>query len=93
MAWKEIRGHDERVNFVMEVETGEESVAAICRAYGISRKSGYQWLLRYQSEGVAGLADRSRAPRGRRSRHPRVAGATANLGRTQAACVSPTPTP
>ena len=63
MGWKETRVQDERVKFVMEVEAGDESVAAICRAYGVSRKTGYKWLARHQAEGVAGLADRSRAPR------------------------------
>ncbi len=34
----------------------------MCRHYGISRKTGYKWLNRHRSEGVAGLADRSLAP-------------------------------
>ena len=55
--------HDERVNFVREVQAGDESVADLCRIYGVSRKTGYKWLERYDREGVAGLADRSRAPR------------------------------
>src|SRR4029450_6160135 len=38
-------------------------MAALCRRFGVSRKSGYKWLGRYREEGVAGLADRSRAPR------------------------------
>ncbi len=51
--------HDERVNFVREVQAGDESVADLCRIYGVSRKTGYKWLERYDREGVAGLADRS----------------------------------
>ena len=62
--------HDERVNFVRELETGDESIADLCRVYGVSRKTGYKWLARYEREGVAGLADRSRAPRG----HPNAVG-------------------
>jgi len=49
--------------FVVEQERRELSVAALCRAYGISRKTGYKWLARYQTAGAAGLSDRSRAPR------------------------------
>ena len=71
MAWKETHVHDERVNFVREVEAGDESIAALCRVYGVSRKTGYKWWARYEQEGVAGLADRSRAPR----RHPNAVGA------------------
>ena len=63
--------HDERVNFVREVEAGDESIADLCRVYGVSRKTGYKWWARYEQEGVAGLADRSRAPRS----HPNAVGA------------------
>jgi len=62
LGWKETRVQDERMKFIMEVEAGEESMAELCRAYGVSRKTGYKWLARYHAEGVAGLADRSRAP-------------------------------
>jgi transposase InsO family protein len=34
----------------------------LCRSYGISRKTGYKWLARYEAAGVAGLHDRSRRP-------------------------------
>jgi transposase InsO family protein len=50
------------MRFVMAVECGEEAVAAVCRRFGISRRVGYKWLGRYEEAGVAGLADRSRAP-------------------------------
>lgn len=62
MGWKETRVQEERMKFVMDIEADEESLTEICRAYGVSRKTGYKWLERYQAEGVAGLADRSRAP-------------------------------
>jgi transposase InsO family protein len=54
---------DERARFVVAVEIGEEPMAAVCRRFGISRDKGYKWLRRWQAEGAAGLADRSRAPR------------------------------
>ncbi len=62
MSWKETRVHDERVKFILGIEAGEQSLAAICRRFGISRKTAYKWLERYQEAVVAGLADRSRAP-------------------------------
>jgi transposase InsO family protein len=37
-------------------------VSWLCEAHGISRKTGYKWLERYRQDGLAGLADRSRAP-------------------------------
>jgi transposase InsO family protein len=54
---------DERMRFVMAVESKEEPFAAVCRRFGVSRKTGYKWLERYTEIGVAGLLDRSRAPR------------------------------
>lgn len=63
MGWKETCAVDERMRFVLAIEAGDEPVAAVCRRFGVSRKSGYKWLERYRSEGLAGLADRSRAPR------------------------------
>ena len=62
MPWRETRALDERMRFVLAVEAGEEPVAAVCHRFGISRQNGYKWLGRWRAEGVAGLADRSRAP-------------------------------
>ena len=63
MPWKEICPMDERLQFVSACVAGEETMACLCRQFGISRKTGYKWLRRYESDGAAGLAERSRAPR------------------------------
>ncbi len=57
------RAVDKRMRFVTGVEVSEETVTALCRRFGFSRKTGYKWLERYRSEGIEGLSDRSRAPR------------------------------
>lgn len=62
MGWMETCAVDERMRFVMAVEERDETFAAVCRRFGVSRKSGYRWLERYRADGVAGLLDRSRAP-------------------------------
>jgi putative transposase len=62
MGWTETRAVDERMRFVMSVEQRAEGFAAICRRFGISRKTGYKWLGRYEEAGVEGLIERSRAP-------------------------------
>ena len=62
MVWKETCVVDERMRFVLAVEAGDVSKAALCREFGISRRVGYKWLSRYREAGVAGLSDRSRAP-------------------------------
>ncbi len=65
MVWKETCVVEERLRFVLAVEAGEETFAALCRRFGVSRRVGYKWYARYRLEGVSGLSDRSRAP-GRR---------------------------
>lgn len=66
MPWKEISVMDQRVRFVVEVQRGEQSKAALCRQFGISRPTGDKWLRRYEQLGLVGLADLSRAA----GRHP-----------------------
>ena len=53
---------DERTQFIARVLADEDAMTALCREYGISRKTGYKWLGRYRREGAAGLRDRSHAP-------------------------------
>ena len=63
MAWRTESVMDQRVEFVLRARAGEESLAALCRDYGISRPTGYLWLDRYQEVGsVNGLAEHSRRP-------------------------------
>jgi transposase InsO family protein len=38
-------------------------VSAAARAFGVSRKTAYKWLNRFEEDGKRGLNDRSRAPR------------------------------
>ena len=52
---------DERIRFVIRVKDGE-SMASLCREFGISRKTGYKILDRYQECGLEGLTDRARRP-------------------------------
>lgn len=52
---------EERFRFVQERQKEEESFAELCRRYGVSRKTGYKWVARYQREGLDGLRDQSRA--------------------------------
>ena len=62
MGWKETCRMRERMRFVMSCEAGEGSFSALCRGYGVSRKTGYKWLERYRASGSVGLVDLSRAP-------------------------------
>jgi len=53
---------DERVRFIADWQRQGLSVSELCRRYGISRKTGYKWIARYEAEGCSGLAERCRAP-------------------------------
>jgi putative transposase len=61
MAWKELLVEDQRMRFVLSCLDDEESMACLCRRFGISRRTGYKWLARYRQEGTGGLTNRSRA--------------------------------
>jgi putative transposase len=52
---------DERLRFVARLLDGEK-MAALCREFGISRKTGYKLFSRYKDCGMHGLTDRSRRP-------------------------------
>ena len=53
---------NERVKFLARYLEGDVPFASLCEAAGISRKTGYKWVDRYEGGGVAALVDRSRAP-------------------------------
>src|SRR5512135_672936 len=57
MPWKENSVMDERMRFVIRLKDGE-SMASLCREFGISRKTGYKFFER----GWEGLSDHTRRP-------------------------------
>jgi len=61
MPWKETCPMNERMKFVAEYLKEEETIAELCRQYGVSRKTAYKWIARFEQEGFAGMDDRSRA--------------------------------
>ena len=61
MPWKETCSMDQRLKFVVNYLEHELPMAALCREFGISRKTGYKIVGRYIEEGIDGLKDRSRA--------------------------------
>lgn len=61
MPWREVCRMELREQFVGMVLREEASMREVCESYGISRKTGYKWLERYQELGRLGLADQARA--------------------------------
>lgn len=70
MPWAETSVMDSRSRFVHACLRGDESISQLCERYGISRKTGYKWLARYEADGFAGLFDR---PSARHTQPQRIA--------------------
>jgi transposase InsO family protein len=62
MPWQEVVTVELRQQFVHDALRRVVPVTELCAAYGISRKTGYKFLARYDTLGAAGLADQSRRP-------------------------------
>lgn len=60
MSWETKTVMEQREQFVKEATGGNGTITALCRKYGISRKTGYKWLNR-AAEGLQ-LCDQSRRP-------------------------------
>lgn len=54
---------DQRVAFIADWLRDEWTMSDLAYRYGISRKTAYKWVERYEGDPAHGLADRSRAPK------------------------------
>src|ERR1700674_3094250 len=62
MPWLETAPMEQRERFVRDHQLALYTMAELSARYGISRKTGYKWLDRFDEGGRDGLGDRSRAP-------------------------------
>ena len=62
MGMKEVTMEIKYAAVFASVQAGRESVTSVCDRLGISRKSYYKYLARFDSEGLEGLQPRSRRP-------------------------------
>jgi len=53
---------EQRAKFIIDVLEGSYSMTELCEYYGISRKTGYKWIQRYEQGGFDAIRDLSRAP-------------------------------
>jgi transposase InsO family protein len=54
---------DQRVAFIADWLRDEWTMSELAERYGISRKTAYKWVERYNDDPAHGLAERSRAPK------------------------------
>src|ERR1051325_7653408 len=69
--WKESSVMSERIKMIQEYESGEFGISELAEQYGVSRKTIYKWIERFEGQGWDGLKDQSRAPQ----RHPNAVSA------------------
>jgi putative transposase len=62
MPWRETSPMEERLGLIRDYATELFTMTELAAQYGISRKTAYKWLARYEAEGALGLCDRSRRP-------------------------------
>ena len=62
MPWLETSSVEQRERFIADERRGFYTRTELCARYGISRKTGYKWLDRFDEDGRRGLQDRSHAP-------------------------------
>jgi len=63
MPWKEMDIMSMREEFVLLAKKPDSNIRELCRHYGISSRTAYKWLKRFEQEGQDGLVDRSRRPK------------------------------
>lgn len=66
MPWREVKPMDQKLLFIADHLRATTTFSELCCRYGISRKTGYKWVARYQNLGFDGLLEQSRRP----NKHP-----------------------
>jgi transposase InsO family protein len=63
MPWKTETMNDVRKEFALKALAAGANLSALCREYGVTRKTGRQWRERAKHDGINHLAERSRRPK------------------------------
>jgi transposase-like protein len=77
MPWKKSFPEDQRIQFIVEATQGPGSIAELCRAFGISRKTGFKWAVGRRTAGASDLGTAQGA------RRAAIARPQARIARTQ----------
>jgi len=62
MPWQEVSTMSLREEFVQLAAVEGTNIRLLCRRFGVSPKTGYKWIQRYQQGGVEALRDQPRRP-------------------------------
>ena len=62
MPWKTVTPMEEIARFVLLARSGRFTITELCEQFGVSRKTGYKYLERFEADGMKGLQARSHRP-------------------------------
>jgi transposase InsO family protein len=62
MAWGTVDVEEQRMKFVVSAHRREKTMSELCAEFEISRPTGYEWLRRFKTGGIAGVVEKSRRP-------------------------------
>lgn len=63
MPWEEVTVMDQKKKFIELSQSFPGSFKELCANFGISRKTGYKYLKKFQENGFVGLKEQSRKPK------------------------------
>lgn len=63
MPWIKTTPMDQKIQLIVDWQSGYFSTTDLSRKYGISRKTAYKWIDRYEEMGIDGLKEQSRRPK------------------------------
>ena len=59
MPWKEVTAMSEKKHFILLAQRPGTNIAALCRDFGISRKTAYKYINKFKAQGEEGLKELS----------------------------------
>ncbi|MBK8475484.1 MAG: helix-turn-helix domain-containing protein [Opitutaceae bacterium] len=62
MPWNPVTQMEEIIRFVMLANSDRFTLTELCEQFGVSRKTAYKHLARYEADGLKGLQVRSHRP-------------------------------
>jgi len=62
MPWNEVTVKEQRENFIRDYRCQYYSVSELAERFGISRKTAYKWIGRWEQDGHSGLEEHSKRP-------------------------------
>jgi transposase InsO family protein/transposase-like protein len=62
MPWKVREPMDERISMIADWRKGDYGITDLSAIYGVSRKTVYKWITRYDEYGIDGLKELNKAP-------------------------------